>query len=68
MLPSLPETAPCDALRHKVLDFLSAEGVLAADLAEHMLDWRHSGYSVHNRIHARANDADGRQRLARYII
>jgi hypothetical protein len=26
------------------------------------------GHSVHNRIHARANDAEGRQRLARYMI
>ncbi|MGH8196278.1 MAG: transposase [Woeseiaceae bacterium] len=48
VLPPLPETALCDALRHKVLDFLSAEGVLAADLTERMLGRRHSGFSVHN--------------------
>ncbi len=39
------------------------EGVLDAGLAARMLKWRHSGLSVHNRIHARANDAKGRQRL-----
>jgi hypothetical protein len=33
-----------------------------------MLAWRHSGFSVHNRIRAKADDADGRQRLARYMI
>ncbi len=64
----MPEAALCEALRHKVLDFLSAEGVLSADLAERMKTWRHSGFSVHNRIRTKADDAEGCQRLARYII
>jgi len=33
-----------------------------------MLRWRHSGFSVHNRIRSNAADANGRQRLARYMI
>ena len=33
-----------------------------------MLQWRHSGFSVHNRIRSNADDAKGRQRLARYMI
>ena len=33
-----------------------------------MLQWRHSGFSVHNRIRSKAADAKGRQRLARYMI
>lgn len=41
---------------------------LAADLAERMLGWRHSGFSVHNRIRSKAADAEGRQRPARYMI
>lgn len=40
----------------------------AADLAERMLGWRHSGFSVHTRIRSNATDAEGRQRLARYMI
>jgi len=28
VLPSLPETALCEELRHNVLDFLRAEGAL----------------------------------------
>ncbi len=46
VLSPLPETALCEALRHKVLDFLSAVGVLSADLAERMKTWRHSGFSA----------------------
>lgn len=68
LLPPLPETALCAALRHRVLDFLCAEGVLKADLAERMRNWRHSGFSVHNRIRSKAADAEGRQRLAGYLI
>ncbi len=47
---------------------MCTEGVLDTGLAQRMLAWRHSGFSVHNRIRAKADDADGRQRLARYMI
>ena len=36
--------------------------------AQRMHPWRHSGFSVHNRIRSKANYAEGRQRLARYMI
>jgi hypothetical protein len=68
VLPPLPEAELCEALRHKVLDFLCAERVLDAGLADRMRQWRHSGFSVHNRIRTQAADAEGRQRLARYMI
>lgn len=68
LLPPLPEDVLREALRHKVLGFLCAEGVLDTDLAQRMRQWRHSGFSVHNRIRTKAADADGRQRLARYMI
>jgi len=68
VLPPLPEKTLCEALRQKVLSFLCTEGVLAAELGERMLQWRHAGFSVHNRIRSKAADADGRQRLARYLI
>ena len=67
-LPPLPEAALREALRHKLLDFLCTVGVLDAELAQRMLNWRHSGFSVHNRVHTKADDAEGRQRLARYMI
>jgi hypothetical protein len=68
VLPPLPEKTLCEALRQKVLFFLCTEGVLAAELGDRMLQWRHSGFSVHNRIRSKAADTDGRQRLARYMI
>ena len=64
----MPEAALRDALRHSVLDFLCPEGVLHAELAQRMLQWRHSGYSAHNRIRSKATDVKGRQRLACYMI
>jgi len=68
VLPPLPEDGFPEAMRHNVLDFLCAEGVLDADLAARMRRWHHSGFSVHGRIQSKAADAEGRQRLARYLI
>ena len=68
VLPPVSEHTLCQALRLKVLDYLCAEGVLNAGLAQRMLKWHHSGFSVHNRVRSKANDAEGRQRLARYMI
>ena len=65
VLPPLPEDTLCEALRHKLLACLCTEGVLAADLAERMLTWRHSGFAVQNRIRSKATDADARQWLLR---
>ncbi len=42
--------------------------VLDANVAARMRQWRHSGFSVHNRIRSKAADAEGRQRLAHYMI
>jgi len=64
----LPEALLRDALRHKLLDFLCTEGVLDAELAQRIRKWRHSGFSVHNRVHTKADDAERRQRLSRYMI
>jgi hypothetical protein len=57
-----------EAQRHKILDFLCTEGTLDAELAQRMLMWRHSGFSVHNGVHTKADDAEGRQRLSHYMI
>ncbi len=52
----------------KVLNIPCDEGALATDLAQRMRQRRHSGFSVHKRIRSKAADAEGRQRLARYMI
>ena len=33
-----------------------------------MLGWRHSGFSVHNGVRVRAGDAEGRKKLAQYML
>ena len=67
MLP-LPEVPLREDLRHKLLPFVCAEGVLAAELAGRMLASRDSSFSVHIRIRTQANEGEGRQRLAHYMI
>jgi hypothetical protein len=37
-------------------------------IGDRMLQWRDSGFPVHNRIRSKAGDANGRQRLARCMI
>lgn len=33
-----------------------------------MLGWRHSGFSAHNEVRVRADDAEGRKKLAGYLL
>ena len=47
---------------------LVAEGALSEQLAAAMFAWRHSGFSVHNGVRVRAHDADGRKKLAQYML
>ncbi|MDP6673822.1 MAG: transposase [Gammaproteobacteria bacterium] len=68
VLPPLASDVLTEALRHKVLACLCAEGRLDPDMVGRMLKWRHSGFSVHNQVRVQAGDADGRRRLARYMI
>jgi hypothetical protein len=68
VLPPLPADVLAEALRHKVLSFLCAEGRLDPGLAGRMRQWRHSGFSVHDQVCVKAGDAAGRRRLARYMI
>ena len=68
VLPSLPEDALREGLRHRVLDYLCEEVYFDPQLADRMRQWQHSGFSVHNQIRVKANDAEGRKQLARYMI
>jgi len=68
VLPPIPDDALREALRHRILDFLCDNAGLDSKLAERMRLWQHSGFSVHNRIRVKTNDAEGRKQLARYMI
>jgi hypothetical protein len=51
-----------------VLKLLVAEHAIGERLSASMLAWRHSGFSVHNGVRVRARDAEGRKKLAQYML
>ena len=68
VLPPIPEDVLPKGLRHRLLEFLCNEAGFDPELAQRMRKWQHSGFSVHNQIRVKANDAEGRKQLARYMI
>jgi hypothetical protein len=67
-LPPVPEALLAERLRREVLRHLVRKEVLPFALADQMLSWRHSGFSVHNQVRVAANDAEGRKSLAGYML
>lgn len=47
---------------------LKEEGKIGDDLANRLMGWRHSGFSVHNRVRVRRDDDGGREDMTQYII
>ncbi len=45
---------------------LKEEGKIGDDLINRLMGWRHSGFSVHNRVRVRRDDEQGREALAQY--
>ncbi|MBI5909506.1 MAG: transposase [Betaproteobacteria bacterium] len=68
LLPAIPAKLLELGFRSEVFKLLVAEGALSEQLAAAMLAWRHSGFSVHNGVRVRAHDADGRKKLAQYML
>ena len=54
--------------RHKVMRLLQDEGLLTEERTQLLLSWRHTGFSVHNRVRVEPEDQPGVERLARYIM
>jgi hypothetical protein len=54
--------------RHKVMRLLQDEGLLSDQRTELLLSWRHTGFSVHNRVRVEPEDQSAVERLARYIM
>ena len=54
--------------RHKVMRLLQDVGLLTEERTELLLSWRHSGFSVHNRVRVEPEDQPAVERLARYIM
>ena len=51
-----------------VMRMLQEEGVLTEERIELLLSWRHTGFSVHNRVRGEPEDQPAVERLARYIM
>jgi len=64
----LPKKKMEDYFRLEVLGMLKKEGLISDDLIRNLLSWKHSGFSVHSEGKVVANDDDGRERLAKYMI
>jgi hypothetical protein len=54
--------------RHKVIKLLQGVGLLSQERTELLLSWRHTGFSVHNRVRVEPEDQPAVERLARYIM
>jgi hypothetical protein len=68
VLPPIPRKLLEPSFRKGVLALLRREGLVSDSLAEKMLAWRHTGFSVHSAVRVRAGDAAGRRRLAQYML
>lgn len=54
--------------RHKVIRLLQGAGLLSQERTALLLSWRHTGFSVHNRVRVELEDRPAVERLARYIM
>jgi hypothetical protein len=54
--------------RHKVIHFLQDAALLSVERIGLLLSWRHTGFSVHNRVQVEPEDGAAVERLARYIM
>jgi ribosomal protein S27E len=67
-VPYVDEHAAGLLFRHKVMRLLQDVGLLTEERTELLLSWRHSGFSVHNRVRVEPEDGRAVERLARYIM
>jgi len=54
--------------RHKVLSLLRKAGLVDEQRIALLLSWKHSGFSVHNSVTVRPEDAGATERLVRYLM
>ena len=67
-IPYVDEHSAELLFRHKVMRLLQGEGLLGEERSELLLSWRHTGFSVHNRVTVEPEDQPAVERLARYIM
>ena len=67
-VPYIDERSAELLFRHKVMRLLQGEGLLSEERTDLLLSWRHTGFSVHNRVTVEPEDQPAVERLARYIM
>ena len=67
-LPPVPEGLLTEGFRRAVLSYLVQQQALSQALSSRMLGWRHSGFSVHNQVRVGEQEAEGRKKLAGYMV
>ena len=67
-LPAVPEGLLTEGFRRAVLEFLVQHAAISGELRSKLLGWRYSGFSVHNQVRVAAQDAEGRKKLAGYML
>ncbi len=68
MAPMITGKDLSEAFRHEVLSMLKKEGKITDAVIENMMSWHHSGFHVHIGERIWAEDHQGLESLARYII
>ncbi len=59
---------PAFGRQRAVLEFLVRHDAISGELRAKLLGWRHSGFSVHNQVRLGEEDAEGRKKLAGYML
>jgi hypothetical protein len=67
-VPYVDERAAEALTRHKVLGLLGRRGLVSRERIELLLSWRHSGFSVHNRVFAHPGNGSEFEALVRYVM
>jgi len=57
-----------DIFRARVFTMLKEEEKITEELIDKLMNWNHSGFSVHKGEQIARNDEEGREKLAQYII
>ncbi|HKJ64311.1 MAG TPA: transposase [Desulfopila sp.] len=69
VMPKVNLRPLAELFRAHVLKMLKKEGLVGDDFMTMILKWRHtSGFSVHNEVRIKPNDAKGIENLSQYII
>ncbi len=64
----MPEGLLVEGFRRAVLGFLVRQQALSEALRSRILGWRYSGFSAHNQVRVGEADAEGRKKLAGYML